>query len=138
MCDQWATDFQDALAETGADLDAGLARAGITLLHELPRTAKECVLLCTDLHAGNVLSAEREPWLVIDPKPYLGDPAYDVVKHMLNCDTRLLTNPAGLCRRMAALADLDPERVTQWLFTRCIQESIAQPLLYQVATRIAP
>lgn len=34
-------------------------------------------LLCTDLHAGNVLAAGRESWLATDPKPYLGDPTYD-------------------------------------------------------------
>ncbi|MHB1836702.1 MAG: aminoglycoside phosphotransferase family protein [Solirubrobacteraceae bacterium] len=32
---------------------------------------------CTDLHAENVLCSQREPWLVIDPKPYVGDPAYE-------------------------------------------------------------
>jgi streptomycin 6-kinase len=31
------------------------------------------VLLHHDLHAGNVLSAAREPWLAIDPKPLLGE-----------------------------------------------------------------
>ena len=35
------------------------------------------VVLATDLHAGNVLQAERQPWLVIDPKPFVGDPAFD-------------------------------------------------------------
>jgi streptomycin 6-kinase len=34
------------------------------------------VVISTDLHAGNVLGAEREPWLAIDPKPFVGDPAY--------------------------------------------------------------
>jgi streptomycin 6-kinase len=43
------------------------------------------VLLCTDLHAENVLAAEREPWLAIDPKPCIGDPAFDAIQHMLNC-----------------------------------------------------
>jgi streptomycin 6-kinase len=38
--------------------------------------------LCTRLHVGNVLAAEREPWLVIDPKPYVGDPTYDVLQHV--------------------------------------------------------
>jgi hypothetical protein len=69
---------------------------------------------CTDLHAGNVLAAEREAWLAIDPKPFIGDPAFDPVQHMLNCDERLATDPAGLARRMAALLDLDPDRVRLW------------------------
>ncbi len=62
------------------------------------------MLLCTDLHAGNVLAAQRAPWLIIDPKPYIGDPAYDVLQHMLNCEDRLAADPAGLANRMADLA----------------------------------
>ena len=43
------------------------------------------MLLCTDPHAENVLAAEREPWLAMDPKPCIGDPAFDAIQHMLNC-----------------------------------------------------
>ena len=32
------------------------------------------MLLHGDLNPTNVLSAEREPWLAIDPKPMVGDP----------------------------------------------------------------
>jgi len=113
-------------------------RAGIGLLRSLPGTAATSVLLCTDLHAGNVLAAEREPWLVIDPKPYLGDPAYDPVQHMLNFPDRLLADPAGLARRMADLLDLDDDRVRAWLFARCVQESWDQPHLWSAAITLAP
>jgi hypothetical protein len=51
------------------------------------------VLLCTDLHGDNILAAQRELWLVIDPKPYVGDPAYDLLQHMLNCEDRLAAAP---------------------------------------------
>jgi streptomycin 6-kinase len=37
-----------------------------------------------------VLAAEREPWLVIDPKRYVGDAAYDVTQHAWR--TRLLND----------------------------------------------
>ncbi len=69
------------------------------------------MLLLTDLHAGNVLSAGREPWLVIDPKPYLGDPAYDPLQHLLNCPGRLQADPAGLADRMAGLCERRPRAV---------------------------
>ena len=32
-----------------------------------------------DLHGANLLQAEREPWLVIDPKPLVGEPELDAV-----------------------------------------------------------
>lgn len=112
-------------------------QAGMELWRELPSTAQRSVLLATDLHAGNVLASGREPWLVIDPKPYVGDPAFDALQHMLNCD-RLTPEPQRLAERMARLLELDPERVTQWLFARCVLESLDQPELARVATLLAP
>jgi streptomycin 6-kinase len=94
--------------------------------------------LCTDLHAGNVLAAEREPWLAIDPKPYVGDPTYDALQHLLNCEERLRADPRELARRMAGLLDLDAERLLLWLFARCVQESASWPPLLEVARGIAP
>jgi streptomycin 6-kinase len=126
-----------ALAAPGA-LDPGLVRAGLALFRELPATADRQVLLATDLHAGNVLAAARGPWLVIDPKPHVGDPAYDPLQHMLNCDDRLRSDPRGLARRMAGLLGLDPDRVLRWLFARCVQESADCPALAEVARQIAP
>lgn len=135
MCDQWAEAFE---LQQSAGLDAGLAREGIAMFRMLPGTASEQVVLCTDLHAGNVLAAQRAPWLAIDPKPYAGDPAYDVLQHMLNCERRLESDPDGLVRRMAGLLDLDPDRLRMWLFARCVQESADWPELRSVAARIAP
>jgi streptomycin 6-kinase len=138
MCDVWADEFEQKTASRPASLDAGLARHGIALFRSLPATAERNVLLCTDLHAGNVLAAERQPWLVIDPKPYVGDPAYDVLQHLLNCDQRLQADPEGLARRMADLVGLDADRVLLWLFARCVQESADWPGLADIARRIAP
>jgi streptomycin 6-kinase len=140
MCAAWADEFEREYAATSpADrIDPGLARAGIALFRELPQTAGSRVLLCTDLHGENVLAAQRAPWLVIDPKPYIGDPAYDVLQHMLNCEDRLAADPAALAARMASLAGLDGGRVRQWLFARSVRESIGWPLIREVATRLAP
>ena len=102
--------------------DAGLVREGLRLFKELPRTAPTEVLLSTDLHAGNVLRAEREPWLVIDPKPFVGDPAYDATQHLFNCDVRLRSDPEGMIRRIADLVGLDPERIRLWTFARAAAE----------------
>lgn len=138
MCDLWADEFDDKYACAHAlHVDPGLARAGMELFRELPRTA-ETALLCTDLHAQNVLAATREPWLVIDPKPYVGDPAYDALQHMLNFPDRLLADAEGFCRRMAGLLELDPNRLRQWLFARCVQESVDRPELGRVARDLAP
>ncbi len=138
MCRRWAEDFEQRAGAGQMPLDPGLARTGIALFLELPATATSQVLLCTDLHAANVLAAAREPWLAIDPKPYIGDPAYDPLQHMLNCDERLRSDPRGLARRMAGLLGLDPGRVLLWLFARCVQESPQWPSLAAVARSVAP
>ena len=98
--------------------DAGLVHEGLRLFRELPRTASADVLLATDLHAGNVLRARREPWLAIDPKPFVGDPAYDATQHLLNCGTRLQSDADGTVRRFADLLAVDHERVRLWTFAR--------------------
>ncbi len=138
MCEEWADEFDGKFADDPGALDLGLARAGMELFRNLPRAPGPHLLLATDLHAGNVLAARREPWLMIDPKPYVGDPAYDVLQHLLNCEARLLVDPRGTARRMAGLLDLDAERVLLWLFARAVQESPQQPWLRSVAAALAP
>ena len=77
------------------------------------------MLLATDLHAGNVLRAQREPWLVIDPKPFVGDPAYDATQHLLNCRDTLRSDPDGTIRRFADLLGVaNSNQCRLWLFAR--------------------
>ena len=81
------------------------------------------VLLATDLHASNILAAEREPWLVIDPRPFVGDRTYDATQHLIhNCTERLQTQPNATIKRLADLAELDAERLRLWLFARVAAE----------------
>lgn len=143
MCDFWAERFEKDRARVRGrnSLDSGLVDAGIDLLRTLPHTADQSVVLCTDLHAGNILRAEREPWLAIDPKPYVGDPTYDALQHMLNCLDRLNADPEGLVGRMAYLLDLDPARLRLWLFARLVVESSwpsGRPEAASLASRLAP
>lgn len=135
MCDEWADEYE---ADPNPDLDPGLAREGVALFRSLPSSADRHVLLLTDLHAGNILAARREPWLVIDPKPFVGDPTYDPLQHLLNCLERLLADPHALADRMADLCEVDRARFRLWLFARCVVESSWWPEMREVAERIAP
>jgi streptomycin 6-kinase len=126
MAGEWVAQAEARLAADPGRLDAGLAREGLALFRELSRPGPDDALLLTDLHAGNVLSGERRPWLLIDPKPYVGDPHYDIVQHLLNCDESLLADPIRLLSEVADLAGLGPGRVRQWLFARCVQESLGE------------
>jgi streptomycin 6-kinase len=115
MIDFWC---DETIAQRHLWPDAGLVNEGLRVMKELARPAPNDVLLATDLHAGNVLRAQREPWLAIDPKPFVGDRSYDPVQHLMNCETRLHSNPACLVERMASLTEVDPDRLRLWAFAR--------------------
>lgn len=120
MTAHWADETLAAVHRWPAD--AGLIQEGLRVLEELSRPSSDDVLLATDLHAGNVLRAQREPWLVIDPKPFVGDPAYDATQHLFNCKGRMLTAPDEAIRRFADLLGVDGERVRLWMFARAAVE----------------
>jgi streptomycin 6-kinase len=58
--------------------EPALLEAALDAIATLAPTQGEQVLLHQDLHFDNVLAAEREPWLVIDPKPLLGEREFAV------------------------------------------------------------
>src|SRR5262245_24238945 len=102
--------------------DPVLVQEGLRLFDELSRPSDQDVLLATDLHAGNVLSAQRESWLVIDPKPFVGDRTYDATQHLLNCRSRVLSDADATIRRFADLLEIDRERLRLWMFARAAAE----------------
>ena len=121
--------------------DAGLVREGLRLWEALGMPLPTDVLLATDLHAGNVLRSEREPWLLIDPKPFIGDPSYDVVQHLHNCEARLHADPIGMVKRLADLCHVDAERLQLWTFARAAADprpEWSNTLWVDVARALAP
>lgn len=50
--------------------------AAVATVRELGRS-RPALLVHGDLHARNILRADREPWPAVDPKGCAGDPAYD-------------------------------------------------------------
>jgi streptomycin 6-kinase len=119
MLEQWAAETR---ASTHEWIDAGLVDDGLRAFADLSRPSKDDVLLATDLHAGNVLRAQREEWLAIDPKPFIGDRAYDATQHLFNCRSRLLADADSTIRRYADLLEVDAERVRLWMLARAAAE----------------
>ncbi len=112
----------ETVADEGRWHDVGLVNEGLRTLNELTMSTIGKSLLATDLHAGNVLRAEREPWLVIDPKPFVGDRPFDATQHLLNCRSRLRTDAKDTIRRFADMLEVDSDRVRLWLFARLAAE----------------
>jgi streptomycin 6-kinase len=77
-----------------------------------------------DLHYFNVLAGDREPWLVIDPKPMSGDPHYEPAPMLWNRYDELAGDVReGLRRRFLTLVDaagLDEDRARDWVVVRMI------------------
>ena len=89
-------------------------------------------LLHWDLHFENVLAAEREPWLAIDPKPLLGNPAFDVLPALGNRWDEVVASgdPARAVRRrydlMVDELALEPDVALAWSYARLLQNGIWQ------------
>ncbi len=90
------------------------------LFAELLPSMAEPVLLHGDLHHFNILAAGRQPWLAIDPKGVVGEPAYEVGALLRNPFPQLLqmARPGQILARrvdqLAAELGFDRERLLGW------------------------
>jgi len=97
-----------------------LVETAEALFTDLLASSQEPILLHGDLHHGNILSAERAPWLALDPKGIVGEAAYDVGALLRNPMPQLLNEPHPrriLARRVDQLAEelgFDRERLLSW------------------------
>jgi len=91
-----------------------------TLFADLSASMADPVLLHGDLHHENILAAQRQPWLAIDPKGLVGEPAYETGSLLRNPLPALLQvpQPGGIlaCRvdQLAEELALDRVRIRGW------------------------
>ena len=74
----WADSLEETWGRFGRPFERKLLDAALEALQQLPRTQGPQVLLHQDLHGDNVLAAQREPWLAIDPKPLAGEREFGI------------------------------------------------------------
>jgi streptomycin 6-kinase len=123
LCREWA-DRLPVLLETNLVSRRFVTQAQRLLTDFADDPSTDAALVHTDLHYFNVLAAEREPWLVIDPKPLAGDPAYEVAPLLWNRWDEVLAAGSpreALLARMYAVVDaagLDEDRVRDWIVVR--------------------
>jgi streptomycin 6-kinase len=101
--------------ESGRPFERKLLDAAVAALSELRETQGEQVLLHQDLHAENVLAAQREPWLAIDPKPLAGEREFAVAP--IARGSELGHNKRAVLHRFDRLTSelgLDRERARGW------------------------
>ena len=74
----WLDELSGDWEAAGRPFERRLLDEVADTLRSLAGTQGEQVLLHQDLHTDNVLAARREPWLVIDPKPLVGEREFNV------------------------------------------------------------
>ena len=85
-------------------------------------------MIHADLHYENVMAADRQPWLAIDPKPVSGDPHYEIAPMLWNRFEELASDiRGGVRRRFHALVDgggLDEDRARDWVIVRMMNNAL--------------
>lgn len=111
-----------ATIAASAAFDRSLRDETVGLLRELVADAGSPVVLHTDLHAGNVLRAERRRWLAIDPKGLVGERAFDCAALLRDRATA-----DRVPRRLAIVTELlgvDPARVRGWALAQSVEGAV--------------
>ena len=111
---EWWT-IREEWERRGRPFEEKLLDAALAAFEELTPTQGEQVLLHQDLHPGNVLAAEREPWLVIDPKPLSGEREFGLAPIIRSVE--LGHSRKAVLRRLDLLSaelGLDRERARGW------------------------
>jgi streptomycin 6-kinase len=118
----WWLDGLEAQWERGGrPFERRLLDATLEALRELPGTQGEQVVVNQDLHAQNVLAAEREPWLLIDPKPLAGEREFGLASVIrggeLGEDERSVRHRLD---RLTVELGLDRERARGWAIAQTL------------------
>jgi streptomycin 6-kinase len=103
--------------------------ATATGIFEDLESAASPVVLHEDLHQANILAAQREPWLAIDPHGLIGPPALDTIQMILNVVWREADSACwqpAISRYVHSFADLlklEPEQIRLCGVARAVLEA---------------
>src|SRR5262249_54082001 len=118
--ERWAAELPHDWRSLGRPFEPALLDRALIALRELGPRQGDQVVLHQDFHGGNVLRSEREPWLAIDPKPLVGEPAFDAASLLRDRRDELAADPrpgSRMRRRLDQLAtelQLDRDRLQGW------------------------
>jgi streptomycin 6-kinase len=125
----WADLAGDRMARLRPGYDPGLVDEAVTLLRTLPTSAGRTALLHGDFNPGNVLSTGGGRWTAIDPKPLVGDPAFDPWPLLEQVDDPFARpDPVPVLRHRVVLTsdalDIAPERMVAWGIARRVEAAL--------------
>jgi len=115
----WRAEIPRRWERLGRPFEGALIDFAIDQIDRLVGTGAESVVLHQDLHSGNILSSDRG-WPAIDPKPLVGDPAFDAASMLRDRRDELEhdVQPGRVIRTrldtLTRLLELDRERLRGW------------------------
>lgn len=128
LCADWARRLRSL--PTGALPPRYVEQAAAILDDFAADDATDGTIIHTDLHYFNVLRGRRRPWLVIDPKPLSGDPAYEVAPMLWNRWDEVVASGnvrEAVRQRFFTVIDaagFDEERAKRWVIARMIVNAL--------------
>lgn len=118
----WESSLRARWEAAGRPFEEALLDLALDALGSLPDSQGEQVLLHQDLHGQNVLAAQREPWLVIDPKPLVGEREFGIAPVVRSSEFgRGGREVLERLERLTSELGLDRERARLW----CIAQTVA-------------
>jgi streptomycin 6-kinase len=127
--DAWDEALRKDALELPHNLSPYVLDAAFATIRDLARTQPDTIVH-GDFHARNILRANREPWLVVDPKGYAGDPAYDTgallkVRALTFLETDDLSKAVHRTLDIfTEAAELDRDRTQRWAQLHIVQASL--------------
>jgi streptomycin 6-kinase len=118
--ERWSEELPRDWEALGRPFERSLLDRALSALRGLGPSQGEPVVLHQDFHGGNVLRAQREPWLAIDPKPLVGEREFDAASLLRDRRDELVAvaRPGARVRRrldqLVAELQLDRERLRGW------------------------
>lgn len=111
----WVADLPELWNGAGRPFEESLLDEASMSLAELATSQGDQVLVHQDLHGDNVLAAAREPWLVIDPKPLVGEREFSLAPIIRSREFGHGREAVlGRLDSLAIALDLDRERARLW------------------------
>jgi streptomycin 6-kinase len=132
---EWEESVPAAWDRLGRPFERSLLDLALEVLRDLRSSQPGIVILHQDFHGGNVLAAEREPWLAIDPKPLVGERAFDVASLLrdrrgeLDRDPRPVQTMTRRLDQLTEALDLDRERMRAWGIVHALAWALGETAL---------
>jgi len=117
----WQAHLYKNWANAGKPVSQTVVEQVNKYIDELLATPTRHVLVHQDMHGDNILSSCREPWLVIDPKPLLGEREFSVASVIRSTElghshSEVLDRLNRLCQSLA----LNRERTRKWAIVQTL------------------